>query len=172
MFSHPIRSPHATALLNSLQFQGKSNDCGPFTIATVLNALRNLEIQAPELASLMDRPAWRGPHLVIRRLPNWATFPWGIVDIFRSYGLSAKWKMFVKPIQMLEKLDRGWIVMPVIGSWRPLWAHVMTCISWHPDTGYGFANTQINKQDIYWLDEKTFARQWRAMGGILITVTP
>lgn len=172
MFNHPITSPHATAVLRALQYQGSSNDCGPFTTATVLNALRGLGIQAAELAELMDRPVWRGPRFVIRRIPNWATFPWGMVDVFRSYGLTASWRIFAKPELLLDNLQRGRLMMPVVGSWRPLWAHVMTCVTWQPDKGYGFANTQYDHHDIFWLEESTFLQQWRAMGRILIKVTP
>ena len=39
-----IISPHIDAILAALQHQGDSNDCGPYTTATVLNALLDLNL--------------------------------------------------------------------------------------------------------------------------------
>lgn len=170
MTATPIESPHSSILLASLQFQGTSNDCGPYTTATVLNALRKLDIQAADLAQQMNKPIWRGPILVVRRVPNWATFPWGMVDVFRSYGLLASWRPFT-PIQYLFKaLGRGRVLMPMIGEWKPLWAHVMTLIAWDPLQGWGFANTQVEDHKMYWLSDKTFKTRWQAMGHLLVEV--
>ena len=81
-----IISPHIDAILAALQHQGDSNDCGPYTTATILNALLDLNLDGSQLAQQMDKPVWRGPLIVIRRVPNWATFPWGIVDVMREHG--------------------------------------------------------------------------------------
>ena len=39
-----LTSPHASKILTKLQCQGQRNDCGPFTLATVLNALQDLNL--------------------------------------------------------------------------------------------------------------------------------
>lgn len=170
MTAAPIESPHTSVFLASLQFQGTSNDCGPYTTATVLNALRGLDIRAADLAQQMNKPIWRGPLLVIRRIPNWATFPWGMVDVFRSYGLQASWHPFTPVQYLFETLGRGRVLMPMIGAWKPLWAHVMTLVAWDPLQGWGFANTQVEDHKIYWLSDKTFKTQWQAMGHLLVEV--
>jgi hypothetical protein len=165
-----LMSPHRPALLASLQYQGSSNDCGPFTTATVLNFCKGLNINAAELAKEMNRPKWRGPILVIRRIPNWATFPWGIVDELRAHGLNAHWRFFSKAEDLHRGLERGDILMPVIGSWKPLWAHVMTLVIWDERLGWGFANTQRNDHAIDWFPDQRFQEQWKAMGRLLIAV--
>jgi hypothetical protein len=163
-------SPRAAKLLSSLQFQGKSNDCGPYTTATVINTLLNLNLDAAQLAREMERVAWRGPFPVVRRVPNWATFPWGMADVFRDYGLHATWRFFRKPQYLQEKIPQGKVLMPVIGSWRPIWAHVMTLVAWDAEKGWGFANTQYDHHEITWLDDSTFRRRWRAMANLLVEV--
>ena len=106
MFENRIDSIYQASLLASLQYQGDSNDCGPYTIATVINALLKLQIDPSDLALEMARPVWRGIFLVIRRIPNWATFPWGMVDIFRVYGLKASWKLFTPIDYLIDKLKK------------------------------------------------------------------
>ena len=168
MPSTALHSPHQASLLSSLFFQGQSNDCGPYTTATVLKAIRGIELNPAELARRMDKPSWRGPFFIVRRVPNWATFPWGIADILHEYGMKSKWRFFASPDYVFESLEKGDVVMPVIGSWRPMWAHVMTLVVWDPLQGWGFANTQYSHQNIHWLPEETFQRQWRAMGRLVI----
>jgi hypothetical protein len=168
MPSAALHSPHQSKLLESLYFQGMSNDCGPYTTATVLKAIRGLELNPAELARRMEKPVWRGPIFVVRRVPNWATFPWGIADVLREHGLNARWRFFTSPDEVFANLERGDIVMPVIGSWRPVWAHVMTLVVWEPQEGWGFANTQYNHQNVHWVPEEVFQRQWRAMGRLVI----
>lgn len=165
-----IHSTNTERILTSLQFQGRSNDCGPFTTATIINALRGLNLKAEELAERMNKPAWRGPLFIVRRVPNWATFPWGMVDVFREYNLRASWDIFVKTSTLLEKLERGDIVMPVLGSLKPMWAHVMTLVAYDQQKGWGFANTQYNHQKISWLDDQTFQSQWKVLGHLVVTV--
>ena len=165
-----INSPHKTIVLNKLQFQGKSNDCGPTTTATVINALKNSNLEAKTLAKVMNKPRRRGLLIVVRRVPNWATFPWGMADVFREYGLRSSWRFKASPEEIKADLAEGQIVMPVIGSWRPLWAHVMTLLAWTPENRWGFANTQYEQHELYWLSDQVFQQRWRAMGRLVIQI--
>jgi len=165
-----LHSPHKTQILDALQFQGDRNDCGPYTVATVLNALLGLNLEASQLAKEMDRPIWRGPMFIVRRVPNWATFPWGMVDVFCSYGLKSKWKSLVSTEYLLKEITHPKVLIPIIGSWKPLWAHVMSLVAVDPDKGWGFANTQYNHHNIHWLQDSTFKTQWKAMFHLFIEV--
>jgi hypothetical protein len=168
----PILSVHASKLLAALQFQGQSNDCGPFTTATVLNALLGLNVDAAQLARQMDRPVWRGPLFMVRRVPNWATFPWGIADVLGEHGIKASWRLLASNEDLYQGIENGEVLMPVIGSWRPLWAHVMTLIAWDPRMGWGFANTQYSDHSVHWVNDNTFLNQWKAMAHLLIRAKP
>jgi hypothetical protein len=172
MLDHPLHSPHQTAILAALQYQGNRNDCGPFTVGTVINALLGKNLNAIELAHEMDRPIWRGPRFITRRIPNWVTFPWGIVDIFRSFGLNASWRFFASIDHLLLDIPQDVVMMPIIGQWKPLWAHVMTLVAWDPIQGWGFANTQYDHHFITWYSDETFRSQWEAFFRILVDVKP
>jgi hypothetical protein len=165
-----IASRHTDAVLTALQCQGKSNNCGPFTTATVLNAVLGRNFSGAKLAALMNRPVLRGRRLVVRRIPNWATFPWGMVDVMREQGLDAHWRFLASREYLIKGLDQGWLLMPIIGTWRPLWAHVMTLLMWDAEKGWGFANTGVNQRSMYWLEEQDFLTKWRAMGRLLVVV--
>jgi hypothetical protein len=165
-----IQSTKSQTILDALQWQKDSNDCGPFTTATVINALKGANIQAKDLAQEMNRPAWRGPLFIVRRVPNWATFPWGMVDIFRQYGLPAVWRALATEDQLKEGLSRGDVLMPIVGEWKPLWAHVMTLVAWDAEKGWGFANTQYHHHNIDWWKMPDVLRQWKNFGRLLIEI--
>lgn len=170
MASLKLLSPHSEKILAALQYQGQTNDCGPFTTATVINALRGSNLEANLLARHMDRPVWRGPRLIIRRVPNWATFPWGMVDVMREHDLKASWRLLRNPDYLKYRLSVGDVLLPVTGSWKPLWAHVMTLVAWDEEKGWGFANTQFSHHNIHWLENDTFLNQWRAFGKMVVRV--
>jgi hypothetical protein len=170
MASKTILSTHILPILAALQYQGRSNDCGPFTTATVLNALKGLNIDAAQLAQEMNKIRWKGPFPVVRRIHNWATFPWGIVDELRTRELNASWRFRARVEDLYSGLESGYVLMPVIGSWKPLWAHVMTLITWNPGKGWGFANTQRNDQKIDWFEDAYFQSRWNAMGRLLVEI--
>jgi hypothetical protein len=165
-----ITSPHKTLILEHLLYQGDSNDCGPTTTATVLNALRKTNLEAKTMAKIMNKPRRRGLLIVVRRIPNWATFPWGFVDVFREYGLQARWRFRVTPEYLLERLERETILMPIIGSWKPLWAHVMTLVAVDENGRWGFANTQYDRRSVYWMSDEAFRKKWQVMGRLLVEI--
>lgn len=166
-----IFSPYHEKILNSLQYQGKRNDCGPFTTATVVNAMRGLNLDGIQLAEEMNKPVWRGIFYIVRRIPDYATFPWGMVDVFHSYGFHARWRPFASTRYIKEALPQAKILMPIIGEWKPsAWAHVMSLVAWDDDKGWGFANTQHNHKNIDWHAEEKVLRQWKAMGHLLVEI--
>ncbi len=169
MLTH-LESPRIDKILNALQCQGERNDCGPFSAATVINSLKETQINALDLAQEMNRPTWRGPLFIVRRVPNWATFPWGIVDVFRQHGLSASWRALATEEQLKTGLGRGDVLLPIVGEWKPLWAHVMTLVAWDAEKGWGFANTQYPHHQVDWWSAVTISKQWRNMGRLLIEV--
>ncbi|HNT23596.1 MAG TPA: hypothetical protein PKM21_04480 [Anaerolineales bacterium] len=163
-------SPHSTKLLKSLRCQGQSNDCGAYTTATVLKALRGIDLEPDQLAREMEKPVRRGLLPMVRKIPNSATLPWGMVDVFKQHGLNAHWRFFSNTDYLKQQLDRGNVLMPIIGNWKPLWAHVMTLVDVDEEKGWGFANTQYEVQDPFWVADATFVSQWKAMGNLLVEV--
>ena len=165
-----LLSPRTGILLEKLQCQGQSNDCGAFTSATVLNALLGLNIIGDKLANEMETPVWRGLVYLVRKIPNSATLPWGMKDIFKIHGLKAHWHLFSSEDYLKQALTLDKILMPIIGSWKPISAHVMTLVAWDEEQGWGFANTQFQHHDIHWVDAQKFSKQWKAMARLLVEV--
>jgi hypothetical protein len=165
-----VLSPYAPKLLLNLQCQGKSNNCGPYTTAVIVNSFRNTELEGDKLAEEMNNIAWRGILPIVRRLRNSATFPWGMVDVFLRHDLAASWSLFTSVNKLLASLNAGEILMPVIGTWKPLYAHVMTLIAWDEKEGFGFANTQYPTKEIYWMPAENFTRMWKNTGNLLVRI--
>ena len=163
--SAAIQSPYTSKILSSLQWQGYTNNCGPTTTATILNALRGLDLKAPDLAESMNKMVWRGPLPVVRRIPNSATLPWGMVDVFRSNGMKAYWNILTLTSHLYEGLARGHILMPMIASSKPVSAHVMTLVAWDPEKGWGFANTAYDEKEIFWESDPRFKSAWGTFQG-------
>lgn len=167
-----VVSPFAGQIIQHLLYQGNRNDCAPFTAVTLIHAFTDRRVDPVELAQQMNQPVWRGARPVIRRIPNWATFPWGIVDVLRQYGFAARWQLFLPIEALFHHLGTPTLCLPILLSWRPLWAHVMTLIAYHPGRGFGFANTQSPSKEIDWLPEERFLRLWRASFHCVVLVTP
>jgi hypothetical protein len=168
---NPVESPYADIIVQNLQYQGSSNDCGPYTTATVVNAMRGKNLEGDELAKVMNKPRLRGIKPIIRRVPNWATFPWGMVDVFREHKLWGRWWFRVPLPYLKPALNAGHILMPIIGEWQPKsWAHVMTLVAWNPEKGWGFANTQSSRNEIRWRSEKDFIEKWNNYARLLVEI--
>jgi hypothetical protein len=64
------------------------------------------------------------------------------------------------------------VLMPIIGSWKPMWAHVMTLLVYSPDRGWGFGNTQFQHHNLHWVSEQAFEWQWDTTWRLLVRVHP
>ncbi len=172
------------------QYQGYTNDCGPTSIAIAVNAfLGERVLEGPVVAEEMSHVAfeWKPfPHLVVPRIPNWATFPWGIVYYLRKQGFRARWRLF----GTLERLERNLradrLTMVIIGEpWRwekwtyTGWAHVKVLFGQLPgqrllfvDPGYSRSSDhdRLEHHGLFWQDQDEFLRQWRNLLRIFIEV--
>lgn len=157
-------------------WQGKSNDCGPFTTAIAINALHDEKILDPsQLAQKMNQPTlrWRGllPIPVIRRLPNYATLPWGIADVLGEYGVRARWRFGATLNDLWRTLDQSRLALPIIGEInlpRSLWAHVKILVAHDPLKGLGFIDPAHPKAEVAWQPEDQFIRLWNNWKNLLI----
>lgn len=162
-----------TQLLKYHQYQGQTNDCAPFTIAIVVNTMRDEKVlDGWKLAREMNKPRinWVGPLPlpVIRRIPNWATLPWGIADVLKLNKVPCRWWFGATTDDLHRALNEGRIAMPVIGELKPLWAHVKPLAAYHPHVGFGFCDPASNGSDLAWQSEKEFERLWNNYRHLLI----
>ncbi len=166
--ARPIVSPFIRRLVESHQYQRKSNDCGPFSAAIVLNALLGLQIDGTVLAREMNEPYWKWILPIIRRIPGWMTFPWGMVNVFRDYGLASDWRLLMDEATLLRNLGEGKAVLPVMGGWKPAWAHIAVLGAYHDRLGWGLINPARRSAGVQWMPGAEFLRTWKAMGRIVI----
>jgi hypothetical protein len=165
-------SPLAGRVQAAHLWQGSSNDCGPYSAAMVINALTPNPVDPAALAREMDRVAWRGVLPVIRRVPQWATMPWGVADILRRNGVPAVWKPLRTEADLIALLESGRIPIVIVGAWRPMWGHVMVLLAWDPVQGWGFADPAWPDASLHWFDPPRFARLWRTYGRVVIVANP
>ncbi len=170
--TRPLISPWAAPLLAAHHWQGESNDCGPYAVAILLRGARGVTTHGREMAQTLNRPRWRGPFPLIRRIPHWATFPWGVVDALRTYGIPATWMMGTPFRYLYAGLRRGWALLPVFGQWRPLWAHVAWLVAYHPRRGWGFVDSAHPRAELVWMSPERFSPRWRAYGNLLVLADP
>lgn len=173
-----ITERHGRTLDNYHVWQRDTNDCGPHVVAMAINFWRgNDERDATAIAQEMNRPrvGVDFPPLVVRRIPNWATFPWGMVDMLRLHGIPARWRFLASEDHLFRALDQNRLVMPIYGEpfrridgrWRG-WSHVVHLIGWDAerqqylfvDSSQRVAPTTMPRDD--------FLRKWRNMGRLLV----
>jgi len=153
------------------QYQGRTNDCAPFVVAMVVNARRGTQLSGAQVARAMNWPRrWLGPLPlpVIRRLPNAATFPWGIADELKRNGITARWRFGARESDLLNALQAGRLALPIIGGFRPLWAHIKILVAHHPEHGWGFIDPAHPRPEVTWNTPGQFARWWRNWGRLLV----
>ncbi len=123
-----------------------------------------------ELARRMNTPVWRLPLPILRRVPGWATFPWGVVDVLREYHLSAAWQAFAVEDTLRDGLKHGQVLLPILGTWKPLWAHILILAAYQDRLGWGFVNPAHERKELTWLSQTAFSTRWNTFGRLLICV--
>lgn len=160
------------------QHQGKSNDCGPFCVAIVNNALRDtFVVDAQSVAQEMSKWDRRS---VPKRIAGWATFPWGVAGELRRMGWNAHWRVLQSPEHLLENLHRQ--IIPIIIIGEPLrfksgrwsgWSHYKVLFAWDPDQGWGFVDPIAKHEGgLLWQADQEFRSLWSNMGRQIIEVQP
>ncbi|MEA3309329.1 MAG: C39 family peptidase [Chloroflexota bacterium] len=172
----------STPLHEYHQHQGTTNNCGPTSLAIAANAIRGqTQLQGPIVAQELSTPKFRVrpiPHLVIRRIPNWATFPWGIVDYLHQQGLTAHWAVGGTEERLQHNLATEQITIVLIGelwSWRRWhytgWAHFKVLYGFTTGRGYLFVDpARGDKHGLSWQTTAEFLQQWRNLFRIYVEV--
>jgi hypothetical protein len=158
--------------------QGDSNDCGPHVVTMAVNFWRGEAVlEAGAVARAMNYPRLRigFPPVVVRRIPNWATFPWGIADMLRVHGIPARWRLRASEDDLHRALDEDRIAMPIFGEplrrhgWRWAgWSHVAILYGWDPEAQiYWFVDSTMPYAPTE-QERETFLHRWQDMGRLLV----
>ena len=172
------------------QYQGESNDCGPISLAIAANAwLGENRFSGQVVARELNKPVFEllpVPRLVIRRIPEWATFPWGIVHYLREQAIPARWGAW-GTINMLKNVLKKDLI-PLVFVGQPLrwtegkyhgWSHVKVLYAYTPGMGFLFVDPARRKPDHsdswegqgLWLqEEEEFLTRWKRVAGLFVVV--
>jgi hypothetical protein len=158
--------------------QGSSNDCGPHVVAMAVNFWRGAEALDPRaVAQAMNRPrlGLGLVPLVVRRIPNYATMPWGIADMLRLNGIPARWQFRASEDHIHRALLNNRLVMPIYGEplkrrdgkWQG-WSHVAIVCGWDAETqAYLFVDSSQSRAPTS-RSREDFLRLWGNLGRLLI----
>jgi len=159
--------------------QGSSNDCGPYSVMFVANALLERDIvDGDALARKMEGPPSVSGSLIPGRIKGWATFPWGVARALRGYGLRVRWRVGAALRDLYASLNRKHPTIVIVGD--PLrfvngkyagWSHYKVLYAWDPDEGFAFVDPAAEDDVAFSTqDAASFHSQWSAMGRQLIEV--
>ncbi|MEA3375915.1 MAG: hypothetical protein U9R72_06930 [Chloroflexota bacterium] len=171
-------------------YQGATNDCGPASLVIAANALSEHEdLKGAMVAGEMNRLglAWRAfPYVMPSRIPNWATFPWGIVHGLRERGIRARWRPFGTLERLRRNLLEDQITIVMVGE--PLhweggryrgWAHAKVVFGHLAGRGFLFVDPAIRRagnpnrleyHGLAWQREDEFLDQWRNLLRVYVEV--
>ena len=166
-----ILSPYVNELQKNHQYQGSSNDCGPYCAAMTLGAVKEKSINGGQLAQEMNKLSWHGILPVMRRIPNWATLPSGVRGLLRDEGLPARWKIFQDVYSLYDSLQEDCITIVIVGELRPLWAHYKILAAYDGGRGWGFVNSAYSDANLQWDTHALFFRQWSNFGRQVVRIS-
>jgi hypothetical protein len=173
-----ITERHGRSLTSYHLFQGDTDDCGPHVVTMAVNFWHGEDrLNVADVVRAMNRPrvGVGFPPLVIRRIPNWATFPWGIADMLRQHSIPARWRLFATEDHLRRALREDRLLMPIYGEplrrqeghWRG-WSHVALLIGWNAASeDYVFVDSTRHSAPVT-MQRAEFMRKWRNMGRLLI----
>lgn len=169
---------HSRSLAAYHQWQGQTNDCGPYVVTMAVNFWHGQTLlEAQAVARAMNRPrlGWGFPPVVVRRIPRWATFPWGIADLLRQHHLPARWRILASEKALQDALREGRLAMPILGEPWCLregrwcgWAHVVILAGWDAASERYLLVDSSRTTALTSLPRAEFLRLWRAMGRLLV----
>jgi hypothetical protein len=164
-------SKSITRLQNSHQYQGLTNNCGPYAIATILPLFGVEGISGDYLANHFNRLASMDGRYIPGRIRNYATFPWGLVWVFKQYHINARWKVLYNRDLLISRIPTNNVQIVLISDLFKMHAHYLILVAYDEHLGMGFIDPAFPNYAIHWITEKTFTKRWGQLGRNTIWVT-
>jgi hypothetical protein len=164
-----IISPYTDKLIMVHQYQAQSNNCGPFCAAMAINSIMDLHLDGSDLAKSMNHPRFNLFIPVIRRIPEYATFPWGITDVLWEYGIKSSWKFFNAFSNLTELLPENLMLILLTATYKPINAHYRILASLENEQ-IGFVDPAYPVKEIHYQSRSSFLEEWKNAFNPIITV--
>lgn len=165
-----VESPYLNNLSRNHQFQGHTNDCGPYCTAMAINTLKGTRLEGQTVAENLNDWRCKAWHQPLRRIPHSATFPWGITAFLTDYGLKTRWQIFTPFASLARLLDEGNLVITLTASLRHLLAHYRILGSIHHES-MGFIDPAWPDGEIQYQSREKFLAGWVQTAHTMIAIT-
>lgn len=167
-----IKTPYFTQLQASHQYQGKTNNCGPYCAAITAKALGFHNADGIKFTNSLNTFRWKGILPIFQRVPRSATMPWGTTHLLQILKLKTRWKPFASEYDLINDLENDVVQIVIVGEWHPTWAHYMILAAYDAVKGFGFVDPAYKDSEIHWYKPAEFVKLWRHYGRNLIRVYP
>ena len=163
-----INSIHTNRILLNHQYQYQSNNCGPLCAAMVINTIKGLRIDGFVIADAMNHQTNNNWLALIPRIPNSATFPWGIVSALAGYGITSNWRSFTPFASLTNLISKKYLIIVLTASYQPVSAHYRILVSIAPDY-LGFVDPAYPQENLQFQPVDSFISSWhRAVDTIIM----
>jgi len=176
---------YKTPIYQYHQYQGNTNNCGPMSLAISMNAFVHEEtFNGENIAMELDHWIKHFPKLIIPRISNWATFPWGLVQYLRYQKIPGKWSLSGSSEKLKENIKREIITIIFVGEplrWKngkyDGWSHIKVLYGNSPghfffiDPAYRKntgSNNELSDSGISKQSEEEFLKIWKNMFKIYV----
>ena len=165
------QSPFLKNLSQNHQFQGQTNNCGPFCTAMVINTIHDSQLTGQQVAEKLNDPRQKPWYQPLRRIPDSATFPWGITAYLADHGINAQWRMFVPIIQLADYLNQGKLIIILTASIPHFSAHYRILVSIETQM-LGFVDPAWSDGEIQYQPKEKFLTGWANSLHSIILIDP
>jgi hypothetical protein len=155
-----IISPFTEKLRLNHQFQAQSNNCGPFCAAMSINTIKGTHVDGNDLALGMNHPSFSFIFPVIRRIPDYATFPWGIVNVLGQNSIKSNWRFFFTFSDLSILLPENYLLILLTATYKPLNGHYRILVSLEDDQ-IGFIDPAYPNSAIHYQPRPSFLLEWQ-----------
>ena len=155
------------------QYQGQTNNCGPYTIATILPLFGFEGISGDYLAKHFNQLASINGRYFPGRIGGSATFPFGLVRVLKHYHIYAQWEIFYNRNLLISRIPTNKLQIVLLSDIFKMHAHYLIIVAYDEKLGMGFIDPAFPNSAIHWIIEDTFRRKWGQLGRncILICAT-
>ena len=127
--------------------------------AMIINTIKKLQVDGFAIAASMNQSHSFSLFNPIPRIPNSATFPWGMVEVFSAYGISSNWQSFTSFAQLSDLLVAKNMIIVLTANYQPLSAHYRILVSIDQDH-LGFVDPAFPQENIQYQPVDTFIASW------------
>jgi hypothetical protein len=135
----------------------------------VINTIKGLHVDGFAIAEAMNHPSGKKWYTPVPRIPNSATFPWGIVEVFSEYRIKSTWQPFTSFARLSNLLSYGNMVIVLTANYQARTAHYRILVAINPDN-LGFVDPAYPEGIIQFQPMDSFISSWQKALDTIINI--